>query len=351
MSKEPRPRSAEKRSQDAYACCAGMRTPSAGSVDRRDALKRIGAGAAALALPSFVLRSSAGQLVVAGQPAELSISAVSPVTVRLTVRAIGAQQTIPFTGALAQDEFGPVAAHGSDPSAFARARVGDLFVSLNSPSAGVDQRQANPTILVETARGELIQRLTLDAAAPGMTLRASEGSAARTGRRRSAVRSKGNRRSDAERPGRVSSRDAWHARAGAVADRHRRLGDVHSPAVRRVRFHRHRGASSRQRCCRRREISSSTVRIPVAAARTSARRVRRRVEGPAVIMREYARITGLPEMPARWTLGYQQSHRTLAGPDEITGRRADDAREEAAMRHTHLSRHRVHAVGMEHEER
>jgi alpha-glucosidase/alpha-D-xyloside xylohydrolase len=38
---------------------------------------------------------------------------------------------------------------------------------------------------------------------------------------------------------------------------------------------------------------------------------------PAVIMREYARITGLPEMPARWTFGYQQSHRTLAGPDEV----------------------------------
>ena len=40
---------------------------------------------------------------------------------------------------------------------------------------------------------------------------------------------------------------------------------------------------------------------------------------PAIIMREYARITGLPEMPARWTFGYMQSSRTLAGPDEILG--------------------------------
>jgi alpha-glucosidase (family GH31 glycosyl hydrolase) len=38
---------------------------------------------------------------------------------------------------------------------------------------------------------------------------------------------------------------------------------------------------------------------------------------PRVIMREYARVTGFPEMPAKWTLGYQQSHRTLAGPDEV----------------------------------
>ena len=36
-----------------------------------------------------------------------------------------------------------------------------------------------------------------------------------------------------------------------------------------------------------------------------------------MIMREYARITGLPEMPPLWSFGYQQSHRTLAGPDEI----------------------------------
>jgi alpha-glucosidase (family GH31 glycosyl hydrolase) len=38
---------------------------------------------------------------------------------------------------------------------------------------------------------------------------------------------------------------------------------------------------------------------------------------PAQLMREYARITGLPEMPPLWSFGYQQSHRTLAGPDEI----------------------------------
>jgi alpha-glucosidase/alpha-D-xyloside xylohydrolase len=40
---------------------------------------------------------------------------------------------------------------------------------------------------------------------------------------------------------------------------------------------------------------------------------------PRMIIREYARITGLPELPALWTFGYQQSSRTLAGPDEILG--------------------------------
>jgi alpha-glucosidase/alpha-D-xyloside xylohydrolase len=38
---------------------------------------------------------------------------------------------------------------------------------------------------------------------------------------------------------------------------------------------------------------------------------------PARVMAEYARLTGLPEMPPLWSLGYQQSHRTLASRDEV----------------------------------
>jgi alpha-glucosidase (family GH31 glycosyl hydrolase) len=38
---------------------------------------------------------------------------------------------------------------------------------------------------------------------------------------------------------------------------------------------------------------------------------------PATILSEYARITGHPEMPPLWALGYQQSHRTLASREEV----------------------------------
>jgi len=38
---------------------------------------------------------------------------------------------------------------------------------------------------------------------------------------------------------------------------------------------------------------------------------------PATIMAEYARLTGFPELPALWSFGYQQSHRTLASREEI----------------------------------
>jgi len=40
---------------------------------------------------------------------------------------------------------------------------------------------------------------------------------------------------------------------------------------------------------------------------------------PTQAMSEYAQITGHPEMPPLWALGFQQSHRTLAGPEEILG--------------------------------
>lgn len=38
---------------------------------------------------------------------------------------------------------------------------------------------------------------------------------------------------------------------------------------------------------------------------------------PATIMEEYAHITGYAELPPLWSLGYQQSHRTLASREEV----------------------------------
>ena len=40
-------------------------------------------------------------------------------------------------------------------------------------------------------------------------------------------------------------------------------------------------------------------------------------DGPAEVLNEYAQLTGFPHMPPRWALGYMQSHRTLAGRDQV----------------------------------
>jgi alpha-glucosidase/alpha-D-xyloside xylohydrolase len=40
------------------------------------------------------------------------------------------------------------------------------------------------------------------------------------------------------------------------------------------------------------------------------------IDEPSDALTEYLRLTGRPVMPPKWVLGYMQSHRTLAGPDE-----------------------------------
>ena len=64
---------------------------------------------------------------------------------------------------------------------------------------------------------------------------------------------------------------------------------------------------------------------------------------PAEIMREYARITGFAELPALWTLGYMQSHRTLAGRDEVMGVARTMREKKLPCDAPDLPRHRVHA--------
>lgn len=59
------------------------------------------------------------------------------------------------------------------------------------------------------------------------------------------------------------------------------------------------------------------VRSPVA---TSTRNVYLVLgESPAEVLRGYAELTGYPHLPPLWSLGYMQSHRTLASRDEVMG--------------------------------
>ena len=52
---------------------------------------------------------------------------------------------------------------------------------------------------------------------------------------------------------------------------------------------------------------------------------------PALIMSEYARITGHAEMPPLWSFGYQQSHRTLCESRRSACRSEDLSRKKAAL--------------------
>src|SRR6185295_15543191 len=127
---------------------------------RRDALKQLGvAGAGLVVTGTGVIRGQANDIVIAGQPVEISVLSLSPSTVRITVRPLqeGTPQAIPLTGALERDDVGTAVATSRAASALARVRSGDLSVRFTN---------APPTLHVETANGTVVQQLTLDAAAP-----------------------------------------------------------------------------------------------------------------------------------------------------------------------------------------
>jgi alpha-glucosidase (family GH31 glycosyl hydrolase) len=267
-------------------------------------VKRLGAGAAAFAmpgLPSWVLRageSGAEPFMVAGQPAELQVTWVSQVTVRLTVRAVrAANEAIPFTGALVQDEF--------------RQPAGSLKVRVTT------DHSSEPTIVVESANGEPIQRLVLDAGAPGMKFTMPNGPLLGLGEGGPQYDRKGS--IDPMRNGQSSYRLATH---GTRAPVQWLLGTdgwamfIHQP----YGAFDFTGSQGRFSPTAIPAPGANLVTMPNPVAATEGLPLDVFVvasKDPAVIMREYARITGLPELPARWTLGYQQSHRTLSGPESV----------------------------------
>jgi alpha-glucosidase/alpha-D-xyloside xylohydrolase len=268
-------------------------------ITRRDALKNLGVTAAGLVAAERVGHSQSGELTAAGRPVEIAVTSVSPVTVRITVREIaaGTITPVPATGALTQEEFGAVLARGRSSKPLARVGAGTLRVRVT---------EGPPTIHIESAKGTPIQRLTLDASQPGMSFLLPKGPLLGLGEGGVQFDKKGS--TDQMRNGQVTSdvdgyRLAIH---GTRAPVQWLIGTdgwglfIHQPY----------GTFDF-----RGELGNFTPRedapLPLDVFVVHA-------QGEAML-REYARITGLPELPPKWGFGYQQSSRTLAGPEEILG--------------------------------
>ena len=261
----------------------GMSSP----ISRRDALKHLGAAGAGVALSGTVLRGQRSPIVVAGAHVEIAIASVSRSTVRITVLPIGAASSVPDDGALVRAAEGRVI--GRRRSEFAPVRVGDLRVRL-SPDT---------TLQIDTQAGRPIQRLTFDAEAPTLSFSLGNGPLLGFGEggpqfdRKGSIYTNRNGQGGYQlrtHGGRVPiqwlvSTDGWgmyiHHPLGAF-DLTGTDGTL-TPTNRALPFDLFVTASS----------------------------------DPTVLMREYAQITGFAAMPPMWAFGYMQSHRTLAGPDEV----------------------------------
>jgi len=266
----------------------------ASPITRRDALRQLGAAGTGLALGARLVRGQEAGLVVAGQAVDIAVTAVSPVTARITLRPVAGETLLEVadTGALAGTFDRPMV-RGRGPGEVTRVEVGELVVRCTA---------GPPTIHVDRLDGRVVQRLTFAADTPFVSFLLPDGPLLGLGEGGPQFDRKGS--VDRMRSGQGGYRLATHGTRAPVPWLVGTDGwglFIHQPDG----------------------TFDFTGPDGVFTPRDDGPRpFDAFVVGssdPVVVMREYARITGLPELPPRWSLGYMQSHRTLGGPDEILG--------------------------------
>jgi hypothetical protein len=264
-----------------------------GGVTRREALRRIGAAGVGVLLAPGVFRGQSEELVVAGKPVEIGVFEVSPATVRIVVLPLGGpgRDALRADGALVPGGEGKPVAQSGGRARLGRVRSGDLVVRFAS---------GPPVIIIETPSGRPVQRLTLDAREPALSFLLGQGPLLGLGQGGPQFDRKGS--TDSMRSGQGGFQLRTH---GGRVPIQWLVGTegwglfIHQP----FGTFDFTGAEGRFT-----PGPGGLLPLDVFVVASA---------DPKVIMREYARITGLAEMPALWTLGYMQSHRTLAGPEEI----------------------------------
>ncbi len=262
----------------------------ASRVSRRDALKQLGAAGAAAAFAPRVLLQT-GAITVNGRPVEVTVVSMSPTTLRLIVTPLvdGAASPLVDDGVLEGSQFPKLPSAVRAPADLTRVVAGNLVVRFEAPA----------TFLIETSKGTAVQRLTLAADAPTLRFSLPKGPLLGLGEggpqfdRKGTTHTMRNGQGGYQLPthgGRVPIQwmvgtDGW----GLYI--HQPLGTFDFTGTEGLFTH-----------------GPAPVPLDVFVVASS---------DPAVLLREYARITGLAEMPPLWSFGYLQSHRTLGGPDEI----------------------------------
>jgi alpha-glucosidase (family GH31 glycosyl hydrolase) len=263
-------------------------------ISRRDALKSVAtAGAGAFLAPAIALAQEK-TLEIAGKPAEVTLTSVSPRTVRIVIQPIENGQPKPVfqDGALVKEDFGQPIAKLRSVSGTRSVKCGDLTVKLTG----------DPLVIrVETQDGHVVQELKPDAAGGKLTFQTGEAPVLGLGQGGPQFDKRGSQ--DRMGSGQGGFRLATN---GAKVPIQLVIGTlgwamfVHQPA----------GAFDFTG-------KEGVFTVPPAASGSSFDIFVIGAKDPAGVMGEYSKITGLPEMVPLWSLGYQQSHRTLDSPEQI----------------------------------
>jgi alpha-glucosidase (family GH31 glycosyl hydrolase) len=259
------------------------------SISRRDAVRELVSAGAGLALGDIVLRGQSAPIVVAGKRVELVVSSISDATARISALPVPGG-SIPADDSLVPSAAGRILAR--HPSARAHTiRAGHLTIRITS---------APPTISIDTRDLRPVQRLTLDQSSSEVSFLLGKAPLLGMGEGGPQFDRKG--AIDRGRNGQGGYQLRTHG--GRVPIQwlvgtegwgmyiHQPLGAFDLT-----------GAEGRLT-----PATDAPLDVFITAS-----------SDPKAILGEYARITGRAQLPARWTFGYMQSHRTLAGPDEVMG--------------------------------
>ncbi len=262
--------------------------------NRREALRSIATAGMGALLGGKAAPAQSTPVRIVGRPVEITLTAVTPRTVRITIQPIENDRAlaVPRDGALVKEDWGVPALRWRPIAGTRHVKCGDLTVDLS----------ASPlTIRVTQKGGRLVQALGLDAATGKLTFQTGDAPLFGLGQggpqfdRRGSIDRMGN--------GQGAYRLATH---GARVPVQFAIGSsgwamyIHQPL----------GALDLTGKEAVFQAANPQLALPLDLFVIGA-------SAPPAILAEYARITGYPEMPPLWSLGYQQSHRTLGTPDEI----------------------------------
>lgn len=260
-------------------------------ITRRVALRGIGAAGA---IGGVVRGAEPAPLRIAGKNVEMAITAIGDEILRLSVRSLseGKPESIPSDGSLLDRDWG-------EPAIVVRSIERPRSVSLGMSRVTISTDP--PTIQCEAADGRVVQRLAIGVGDGAVTFRLGEGPVLGLGEGGPQFDRRGS--FDRMRSGQGGYRLRTHG--GRVP-----IPWLVGTSGWGLFVHRPYGTFDLTGQDGRFAPLASAPALPIDLFIVTARE-------PSRILGEYARLTGLPEMPPRWAFGYQQSHRTLASRDEV----------------------------------
>jgi alpha-glucosidase (family GH31 glycosyl hydrolase) len=263
-------------------------------MDRREVLKGVGAACAAVLLPHKA-HAAAHALSVAGRDVEIQIASVSPHTLRLTILPIakdGKVAAIPDNGSLVRSTWGePVAKLRGEVHSQA-VRCGNLTVKLSPDPL---------SFAIGSPENEMIQQFKVDRGTGVVSFATGDSPLLGLGEGGAQFDRRGS--SDRMRSGQGGYQLATHG--GRVP-----IPWIIGTSGWAIFFHQPFGAFDFTGPESKFLPEGPDTAFPLDIFFVAAK-------DPAMIMAEYARLTGHAELPPLWSFGYQQSHRTLAGREEI----------------------------------